>query len=143
MSKLKGAKELDALLADWPQSQDELREAFVALKDFAQKLPGAALEFIARPGVSNSLRLDLDPRPAGRQRSLVAMIDAVPMEGEFMLSVCFFADEVDDPEELGDFIPGGLMGSDGYCFDHDGEDPDMTAYLKKRIKAAHAKAMAS
>ncbi|WP_449246044.1 hypothetical protein [Desulfarculus baarsii] len=142
MGQIKGDKQLANLLADWPEFQDELREAFVSLKDYAAKLPGVVMEFIARPGVSNSLRLDLEPRPAGRQRPLLAMIDAVPMEGMMMLSVCFFADEVDDPEERGDLIPGGLMGSDGYCFDHDGQEPDMTDYLKRRIKAAHAKAVA-
>lgn len=140
MSGNKGAQDLQKLLDTWPEGQAEVKAAYVSLKEHAESINGVIWEFIARPGVSNSLRLDIAQRPERRERPLFCMADAVPMGDEMLLSVCFYADEVDDPDEAGDIIPEGLLGSDGYCFDADADDLSLVDYIKDRISTAAANA---
>ena len=140
MAENKGAQELQNLLDTWPENQAEVKAAYISLKEHAESIEGVVWEFIARTGVTNSLRLDVAPRPDGRERPLFCMADAVPMGDEMVLSVCFYADEVDDPDEAGDIIPGGLLGADGYCFDADADDLSVIGYIKDRISTAAANA---
>ena len=65
----------------------------------------------------------------------------VEVEGEAFLSVCFYQEEINDPDELGDAIPGGLFNEDGYCFDLEPDDGDLAGYLSKRISEAHSSAL--
>ncbi len=44
---------------------------------------------------------------------------------------------ITDPDELGDLVPGGLAGGDGYCFDVYANDEKMFAYLKERLMEAY------
>jgi hypothetical protein len=68
------------------------------------------------------------------------MIDIIDDDSENRwLSVCFYDDMVKDPDEKGDFVPGGLLGEDGLCFDLDEHDEDMILYIEERIDEAHAK----
>ena len=55
----------------------------------------------------------------------------------WFLSVCFYEDEITDPKELGNPIPQGLYGENGYCFDVDDYDPGLLTYLKDRMIEAH------
>lgn len=132
--------ELERFLAAWPPAQAGLKRALLTLREWATALPGAALSFVARPGVSHSLRFDLDPRPAGRARQVFFLVDVVDDGGELFLSVCFYEDEVSDPQELGNAIPQGLFMETGYCFDVDGYDDEQMAYLKARLAEAHQSA---
>jgi len=50
--------------------------------------------------------------------------------------VCFYADAVSDPEGLGNLIPGGIMGNDGYCFDVFEQNASLLQYLEERIREA-------
>ncbi|MFH1057108.1 MAG: hypothetical protein V1797_00345 [Pseudomonadota bacterium] len=137
------ADSLDAYLEAWPADQAGLKKALVELRQAALALAKASEAFIARPGVSHSLRYDLAPRPAGRARQVFFLVDVVEDAGVRFLSVCFYEDEVDDPEELGNAIPQGLFAETGYCFDVDGYDPEQMAYLLARLKVAHRSASAA
>jgi hypothetical protein len=132
--------ELESFLAQWPASQAGLKRSLTILRAWAQDLPGSALSFVARPGVSHSLRFDLDPKPAGRQRPVFFLVDVVASAGELFLSVCFYEDEVSDPEDLGNAIPQGLFMETGYCFDVDDYDEAQMTYLRARLLEAHAAA---
>lgn len=133
--------QLQQLWQQWPPSQEGLKRSLLAYRQGVLALPGVRESFLARPGVSYSLRWDLDPRPAGRERPLFALVDVVPLgQDELMLSVCFYEDEISDPQELGNAIPQGLFQETGYCFDLDGEDPELVAYCLERAAQAHAAA---
>ena len=134
--------EIKRFLEGWPPAQTGLQRAFLTLKSWAEALPGASASFVARPGVSHSLRLDLDPRPPGRARQVFFLVDVVPAGGELFLSVCFYEDEVSDPQELGNAIPQGLFRETGYCFDVDDYDQEQMDYLRERLIEAHRSALA-
>lgn len=140
MSSPRPLPELERFLSQWPAAQAGLKRSLTTLRAWAEALPGAALSFVARPGVSHSLRFDLDPRPVGRQRPVFFLVDVVASAGERFLSVCFYEDEVTDPEDLGNAIPQGLFMETGYCFDVDDYDEDQMAYLRARLLEAHAAA---
>jgi len=97
-------------------------------------MEGITLEFNARPGVSYSLR----PRHTNQtKRKLFAMADIIDDDpAERWLSVCFYGDMITDPDEMGDLIPEGLMGDDGYCFDLDEYNEKDVEYIKARLTEA-------
>jgi len=69
-------------------------------------------------------------------------VDVVEDAGVRFLSVCFYADEVDDPAELGNAIPQGLFQETGYCFDVEDYDPEQVEYLLERLSKAYSAASA-
>jgi len=95
----------------------------------------AKLEFYERPGVSYSLRgIHLNQK----DRPLFVMIDVIDDDPQQRwLSVCFYGDMIQDPDELGDMIPEGLLGSDGYCFDITEPDVQVKEYVRQRIQEAY------
>jgi hypothetical protein len=128
---------LTEFLEQWPAAEAGLKKSLLAYRGGVLDMPGVGESFLPRPGVSYSLRWDLDPRPQGRGKPLFAMADVVPLgQDELMLSLCFYGDDISDPEELGNFIPGGLYGENGHCFDLEGDDPDLVAYCLKRAAEA-------
>jgi len=132
---------LDQLLSEWTDNESETRRAFTELLDHISKSTDISLDFKARKGVSYSLRPKHDNQT---HRELFAMIDVIDDDPEERwLSVCFYGDMITDPEEMGDLIPEGLLGDDGYCFDLYEYDADETAYLKKRLDEAYAAASAN
>lgn len=137
---LAGAELLEELTAGWPTGQEALAEPLARLFEAARSLPGVTPTLVRRPGISRSLRLGLATPPAGRSRPLFALLDVVEDADAWFVSLCFFADEINDPEELGDLIPEGLMGEDGYCFDLAEPDPARLNYLLARLNEAHATA---
>ena len=137
----KTESEIEAYLNSWPAGREPLKKSLLELKGRALGLENVKLDFIARPGVSHSFRFDLDPRPDARKRRIFCMMDVVEMDGEAFLSVCFYQEEITDPDELGDGIPGGLLGEDGYCFDLEPDDHELAAYLAERIDEAHKAAL--
>jgi hypothetical protein len=139
-----GAPALSIVLDDWPAEQASLKKAFLRLKAHAEAQGGANWSLVSRPGVSYSLRFDLNPRPEGRARQVFFLTDVV-VAGEMFLSVCFYEDEISDPHELGNAIPQGLFKETGYCFDVDNDncgEEMLLNYLEDRIEEAHAKATA-
>ncbi len=134
-------KEIDAFLETWEETDTRTKQAFMELKDHILAMEGVTVEFIARPGVSYSLR----PQHANQtERTLFAMADVIDDDPSARwLSVCFYGDMVTDPDEEGDLIPEGLLGSDGYCFDLDEYEEKGVAYIKERLNDAYKAAKAS
>jgi len=115
-------------LDTWPD--EPMRRVFSELAAMVAGLPGVACDFVARPGVSYSLR---PCHKEQRDRVLFAMIDVIDDQPRW-LSVCFYEDMVSDPEGMGDLVPGGLAGGDGYCFDL--AAPDRLEYVRVRLLEA-------
>ncbi|GAB6143413.1 hypothetical protein [Desulfocicer niacini] len=131
---------LDALIDEWEDTETQTRKAFVAIKEHIMAMEGITLEFNARPGVSYSLRPCHNNQS---DRKLFAMADVIDDDpAERWLSVCFYGDMITDPDEVGDLIPEGLLGEDGYCFDLDEYDEDAVAYIKARLTEAYESASA-
>ena len=122
------SRQVTDFLAEWPD--EPMRRAFSELAAMVAELPGVACDFVARPGVSHSLR----PRhQEQRDRALFAMIDVIDDQPRW-LSVCFYEDMISDPEGAGDLVPGGLAGDDGYCFDL--TTPERLEYVRARLLEA-------
>lgn len=131
---------LQEILAAWPASEEGLKPLFGALVESMNARPGLRLEIVSREHVSHSVRAMLENPSAGRGQPLLALLDVVtPKAGAWMISLCFFAQDITDPDELGDEVPGGLYGEDGYCFDLDTESGEL-GYLAARLDEAYAAA---
>ncbi len=110
--------ETETFLEDWQEDPRGVKPVFHRLA-LELKAKGAELELVIRPGVTASLRAKL---PEQTKRLFFCLVDVVEdVEGRW-LSVCFYAEAVTDPDELGNPVPLGLLGEDGYCFDL--EEPD-------------------
>jgi len=115
-----------------------MKKAFLVLYDLLESKEGITLSFKSRPGVSHSLRAIAKEK--GKDDRLLTMIDIIDDDPENRwLSVCFYAETINDPREEGDIIPGGLLGEDGYCFDLFDQDDEMVTYLKDRMNEAYEK----
>lgn len=123
-----------ALMDVWTDTGSGTRKAFAQIVDHLNHMDHITLEFIARPGISYSLR----PRHENQtDYTLFAMVDVIDDDpDERWLSVCFYSEMITDPDEMGDLIPEGLLGEDGYCFDLDEYDEDEVNYLKQRLTEA-------
>jgi len=131
-------KEFHQFIENWSTTSQEMKHGFLQLFQSLSDLPGIQFDFVERPGVSYSLR----PNHVNQKdRNLFAMIDVIDDNPEERwLSVCFYEDMITDPDEMGDLIPEGLAGDDGYCFDiYDYDESDIN-YLVHRLKEAYQKA---
>lgn len=133
-------QEVREFLDNWQTDPVNARRAFTAYRDFLANLPGVSLDFKARPGVSYSLRARHE---AQQKRELFVLVDVVDDEPESRwLSVCFYADMITDPDELGDYVPEGLMGEDACCFNLDEDDAAVRDYIAARLAEAAKNAAA-
>lgn len=120
-------------LEKWQIDPISSKSAFLQYRDTLLQYPQLQLEFAARPGISYSLR-------AKKGDKIVALVDVVDDEPENRwLSVCFYADMVSDPDDLGDFVPQGLFGEDAICFNLDEDDQTARSYINDRINEAASK----
>ncbi len=106
---------LARFLEEW-QGDDRDKKAkavFVRFKDFLESLAGVKLSFIVREGVTYSLRARSTSQA---EDALFVMVDIIE-DSPRWLSVCFYAQMITDPENIGDFVPEGLLGEDALCFD--------------------------
>ena len=127
---------LDEFIADWTDTAEKTRAAFLRLKDFLGAQADVSLKFIPRPGVTYSLRA---VHARQTEKPLFVMVDVIEDQPRW-LSVCFYGEMIQDPEEHGDYVPAGLLGEDAVCFDLEAYDETMLAYLETRLKEAHGKA---
>ncbi|MBU1566659.1 MAG: hypothetical protein KJ630_13655 [Proteobacteria bacterium] len=128
--------EIEAFIASWPGDYQPMRDCFRLFCQQSLIMVGVTLSLSARPGVSYSLRFH-HSKMAGRE--FFAIIDVIDDDPDSRwLSVCFQKDLISDPEDRGECIPGGLPGSDGYCFDLNDDDREFTGYLVARLHEAHA-----
>ena len=130
--------EMSEFLEGWTNDPQDMKGAFIRLKERMSGKEHVTFTFISRPGVSYSLRAAMD-NLGERERPLFVMIDIIDDDPENRwLSVCFYDDMVEDPDEKGNFVPGGLLGEDGRCFDLYEHDEDMILHIEQRIDEAHA-----
>ncbi|MFW2367021.1 MAG: hypothetical protein ACN4GW_11430, partial [Desulforhopalus sp.] len=106
---------IDTFLSSWDAEGQQARTWFQLFYEQLMAMEGVTCSFVPRPGVSYSLR----PKHVNQtERDLFAIVDVIDDDPQDRwLSVCFYGDMISDPEERGELIPGGLAGSDGYCFD--------------------------
>jgi len=130
------------LIEAWTTDPGNIKSAFTQLGDALSGAEGSILYFKSRPGISHSFRAHVPVRDHTDDR-LYVMVDIVDDDPENRwLSVCFYGDTITDPDEMGDLVPGGLLGEDGYCFDMYEYDDGALAYLKDRIAEAHKNSLA-
>ncbi len=127
---------LEKFIQDWQEEDDSMKNIFSHLKNQLEALDFAQLDFVVREGLTFSLRAN---HAQNQSRPLFAIIDVIEGEPRW-LSVCFYAATIEDPDERGDFVPGGLLGEDAFCFDVTTNDPKLVEYLSARISEAHANA---
>ncbi len=133
--------EIKTFLDEWKENENQTKKAFSELLEYLGTFEDTELGFNARPGVSYSLR---PRRKDQKKRSLFAMVDVIDDDpDERWLSICFYGEMITDPDEMGDLIPEGLLGEDGYCFDMYSYDENEIAYVKERLAQAHDQAAES
>jgi hypothetical protein len=132
-----GRSEVDSFVQQWSDDSG-MRQSFIKLYSCVSEMHDVELSLVARPGVSYSLR---PKHIQQKDRNLFAMIDVIDDNpDERWLSVCFYEDMINDPDGLGEVIPGGLAGADGYCFDMYEADGSLTEYIGQRLQEAGLKA---
>ena len=135
---------VQAVLAEWPADQEGLARAFEELTRAAAQMTQTVVEVITRLGVSHSFRAALVDPEGKRVRPVYFLVDVVVSSTDpWFLSVCYYEDEITDPEELGNPVPQGLFQETGYCFDVEDYDPALLGYLRDRLAEAHARAQMS
>lgn len=127
-------EEMQHFLQEWRIDPLHTKAAFSEFWNYLSALPQVECSFKARPNVSYSLRA---AHKGDTSRPLFVLVDVVDDAPEARwLSVCFYADMVTDPQELGDFVPEGLMGKDACCLNLEEDDPAMRAYILARLEEA-------
>ncbi|MBU0961221.1 MAG: hypothetical protein KKD01_02005 [Proteobacteria bacterium] len=126
------ARELQAFLEEWKEPPGKNREIFLHLREYLSKKEGVTLDFIARPGVTYSLRA---VHADQKEKALFVMVDVIEDVSRW-LSVCFYSEMIADPEERGDQVPGGLLGEDAVCFDLEERDEALIRYVESRLDEA-------
>jgi hypothetical protein len=131
-------EEVYQFLNEWTDDSLGTKPIFKSLVESILNNEDIELVFNSRPGISYSLR---GIQKQQKDRPLFVMIDVIDDDpNQRWLSVCFYDDMITDPNELGDLIPGGLLGSDGYCFDITESDENSKAYVGERIQEAYESA---
>lgn len=126
--------ELEEFVSGWNDDAAGVKSVFIEFKKMLESFENAKINFNARPGITYSMRGE---KTSQTERPLFVMVDVIDDDpANRWLSVCFFGDTITDPDELGDFVPGGLLGGDGHCFDVD--DATMQDYVAQRIAEAYA-----
>ncbi len=124
--------DLKTFLDQWSSDPNGCRQIFLHFKSRIEQNDDITLDFVPRPGLTYSLRATRK----GQSLALFVLMDVIDEDPRW-LSVCFYGEMITDPEELGDLVPEGLMGEDGYCFDLDENDPDLIEYICRRLDEAY------
>ena len=130
--------ELNDFVEDWKETPEKNREMFLHFRDYLTEKEGVTLEFVSRPGVTYSLRA---VHAAQKKRDLFVMVDVIE-DDPLWLSICFYGELINDPEEKGDFVPEGLLGEDAVCFDLAERDEALIRYIDIRLDEAWQNAQA-
>ena len=99
---------------DWAEYSREVKDSFLGLFDTLSSRPDVKFDFNIRPGVSASFKSYFKKNDAVNTQlfSVIDIIDQDPQN--IWLSVCFYADMISDPDDLGNLIPNGLLDEDGH-----------------------------
>lgn len=130
--KEEAERELSEFIDEWTESPGRNREIFLQFRNYLSEKKGVTLDFVSRPGVTYSLRA---VHANQKDKKLFVMVDVIEDVSRW-LSLCFYSEMIDDPEEKGDFVPGGLLGEDAVCFDIEGRDDALIRYLESRLDEA-------
>jgi hypothetical protein len=133
-AEVTAAEQIESFLDDWQGDMQPMRDWFRLFYRELALMERVTLTFVARPGVSYSMRPVHESQTERDKFAIVDVIDDDP--NERWLSVCFYEDMITDPYERGELIPGGLAGKDGYCFDLYENDKELALYLLDRLKEA-------
>ena len=129
--------EMSGFLEAWENDPQKMKQTFLKVIDKLRTTEGTSLNFISRPGVSYSLRASLKNRHK-KSQSLFALVDIIDDDPDNRwLSICFYEETVTDPDELGNLVPKGILGEDGYCFDLYENNQNTITYLEQRIDEAY------
>ena len=131
-------QELSTFFETWEDTSRQTKKAFSQLKNHLAPKSNVEFSFKARPGISYSLRVR---HLHQTHRELFVIMDVIDDPENRWLSVCFYPDMISDPAELGNLIPLGLMGEDGYCFDLEEWDEKYLGYLEVRVDEAYQNAL--
>ncbi len=134
---MNNATALDIFIEEWQEEDDSIKNIFLQFKNQLETLDFTQLDFVVREGVTFSLRAQHSQQ---RKRPLFTIIDVIEGRPRW-LSVCFYAETIEDPDELGELVPLGLLGEDAFCFDVITNDPKLVEYLTVRIRDAHTNAV--
>ncbi len=130
---------IDSYLSGWTEDQGGTKTAFIKIIELLEAKEDVSLSFKDRYGICHSLRATRAGQEWRPYFILVDVIDDDPSDR--WLSICFYADMIEDPLHLGNLVPEGIKNLDGYCFDlEEGWDDEIIDYLSARIEEAHAKA---
>ncbi len=132
-------QELSTFINEWKDvpGKNGNKNTFLHFRDYLGRKEGVTLDFIARPGVTYSLRAVHSDQ---KEKDLFVMVDVIE-DVERWLSVCFYGDMITDPEKRGDFVPGGLLGEDAVCFDLEEQNDALIQYIETRLDEACQNAM--
>ena len=127
-------QKLNTFIEEWKNGPDKdgNKKTFLQFREYLSKKEGVNLDFIERPGVTYSLRA---VHADQKDKELFVMVDVIE-DVERWLSVCFYGDMITDPEEKGDFVPGGLLGEDAVCFDLEEQNDALIQYIETRLDEA-------
>ncbi|MCK5227236.1 MAG: hypothetical protein KAJ60_08160 [Desulfobulbaceae bacterium] len=125
-------RELNTFIEEWKETPEKNREIFLHFREYLSKKEGVTLDFISRPGVTYSLRA---VHADQKEKDLFVMVDVIEDVSRW-LSICFYREMITDPEEKGDFVPGGLLGEDAVCFDLEERDEALIRYVEARLDEA-------
>lgn len=123
-------QELNTFIETWDESSN--KNTFLHFKEYLKGMAGGTLDFIARPGITYSLRAAHSKQ---KGRELFVMVDVIEDVSRW-LSICFYGDMITDPDQKGDAVPGGLLGEDAICFDLEEQDETLVHYIEKRLDEA-------
>lgn len=126
-------KELELFVKVWADSPEQNKKAFVRLKDHIASKPGVNIEFLARTGITYSLRA---VHVNQKNKSLFALVDVIEDQPRW-LSICFYSGMISDPDKKGVFIPEGILGDDAVCFDLEEYNEDEIQYIEARFDEAY------
>jgi hypothetical protein len=125
-------QELESFTENWTETPEQNKKAFMRLKDYLASKPGVNLEFIAREGLTYSLRAAHENQ---KNKPLFVMVDVIEDTPRW-LSVCFYNEMIADPDEHGDYVPDGLLGEDALCFDLEEFNEESIQYVQARMDEA-------
>jgi hypothetical protein len=125
-------QELNRFIEEWKETPDKNREVFLHFREYLNKKEGVKLDFIHREGLTYSLRA---VHADQKERELFVMVDVIEDDPRW-LSICFYGEMIEDPEEKGDFVPEGLLGEDAVCFDLEERDEGLIRYIDTRVDEA-------
>jgi hypothetical protein len=125
-------QELNTFIEQWEETPAKTKEGFLHFREYLRNKEDVTLDFIARPGVTYSLRA---VHANQQDKDLFVMVDVIEDVSRW-LSVCFYGEMITDPEEKGDFVPGGLLGEDAVCFDLEKRDEALIRYIETRMDEA-------